>query len=113
MTDIMAGPKEPNRKQQLFLEHFVRRLKVEWHEKQQGNVNSTPEEPLLDVVHGLLGTGSTLLASVAASFNIVAVQGEGEKEKAIHLEAQILAGLTHCNFIVPSSSAARPIFCFS
>ena len=59
MTAIMTGHKKPNRKQQDFLEHFVRRLKVEWLEEQQGNVNSTPEEPLLDVVHGLPGTGKS------------------------------------------------------
>ena len=37
----------------------MRRLKVEWLEKQQGNVNQSPEEPLLDVVHGFPGTGKS------------------------------------------------------
>ena len=49
----------PNEKQREFLEHFVRRLKVEWLEKQQGNVNQNAGEPLLDVVHGFPGTGKS------------------------------------------------------
>ena len=53
MTAIMAGTKKPNKTQQEYLERFVRRLKVEWLEKQQGNINNTPEEPLLDMLHGL------------------------------------------------------------
>ena len=53
MAAIMTGTKKPNIKQQEYLERFVRRLKVEWLEKQQGNINNTHEEPLLDMIHGL------------------------------------------------------------
>ena len=59
LASIMASSKKPNEKQKEFLEHFVRRLKVEWLEKQQGKINSNPGEPLLDVVHGFPGTGKS------------------------------------------------------
>ena len=59
LASIMASSKRPNQEQQEFLEHFVRRLKVEWLEKQQGNVNQSHAEPLLDVVHGFPGTGKS------------------------------------------------------
>ena len=52
LASIMSSLKKPNEEPRKFLEHFVRRLKVEWLEKQQGNVNANPGEPLLDVVHG-------------------------------------------------------------
>ena len=59
LASIMKSSKKPNEKQKEFLEHFVRRLKVEWLEKQQGIVNQNPGEPLLDVVHGYPGTGKS------------------------------------------------------
>ena len=59
LASIMASSKKPSEKQKEFLEHFVRRVKVEWLEKQQGKVNCNPGEPLLDVVHGFPGTGKS------------------------------------------------------
>ena len=53
----LRGKNADNEKQQEFLEHFARPLKVEWLEKQRGNVNQSPGEPLLDVVHGFPDTG--------------------------------------------------------
>ena len=61
LADIMASSKRPNEEQREFLEHFVRRLKVEWLEKQQGHVNQSPGEPLLDVVHGFPGTRKSVV----------------------------------------------------
>ena len=59
LASIMNGSKRPNKKQRELLEHFVGRLKVEWLEKKQGNVNQSTGEPLLDVVHGFPGTGKS------------------------------------------------------
>ena len=69
MMSIMESSKKPNQKQEEFLRHFVGRLKFEWLEKQQGNVNDSSElsgsrssstkEPLLDLVHGFPGTGKS------------------------------------------------------
>ena len=59
LASIMDSSKRPNKKQTEFLEHFARRLKVERLEKRRGNVNQSPGEPLLDVVHGFPGTGKS------------------------------------------------------
>ena len=44
-----------------MLEHFLRRLKHEGLEQQQERVNQAPEEPLLDLVHGLPETDKSRL----------------------------------------------------
>ena len=61
MASITSSLKKPNQKQLEFLEHFVRRLKVEWLEKHQGTINETPEEPLQDLIHGFPGTGKSAM----------------------------------------------------
>ena len=42
-TDIMTSAKRPNEQRQQFLTHFIRRLKVEYLEKQRSIVNKTRE----------------------------------------------------------------------
>ena len=59
MASTTLSSKKPNQKQLEFLEHFVRRLKVEWMEKHQGTINVNPDEPLLDLIHGFPGTGKS------------------------------------------------------
>ena len=73
LKSIMESSKRPNKKQEEFLRHFVKRLKFEWLEKQQGKVNGNQnkekqqgnangnrkEEPVLDLVHGFPGTGKS------------------------------------------------------
>ena len=39
----------------------MRRLKVDLLEKQNGNVNQSPGEPLLDVIHGFPGPGKSAI----------------------------------------------------
>ena len=56
---IMAADEHPNAEQQTFLEHFVRRLKVEVLEERQRTVGASRQEPLLDLVHGFPGTGKS------------------------------------------------------
>ena len=59
MDKIMTAHDRPNREQEAFLRHFVRRLKLVVLEMQQGCINSTAEEPLLDLIHGFPGTGKS------------------------------------------------------
>ena len=59
MDRIMTAQDRPNREQEAFLRHFSRRLKLIVLEMQQGRINSTAEEPLLDLIHGFPGTGKS------------------------------------------------------
>ena len=61
LASIMGSSKKPNLTQREFLLHFASRLKVEYLEKQQGKVNRSPGEPLLDLVHGFPGTGKSAI----------------------------------------------------
>jgi len=61
MASITSSSKKPKQKQLEFLEHFVRRLKVEWMEKHQCTINVNPDEPLLDLIHGFPGTGKSAM----------------------------------------------------
>ena len=54
---MMAADEHPNAEQKAFLEHFVRRLKVEVFEERQRTVGASRQEALLDLVHGFPGTG--------------------------------------------------------
>ena len=56
---IMKTSPGPNQEQLQFLEHFVTRLKIEILEQQQRTMDSSQEAPLLDLVHGLPGTGKS------------------------------------------------------
>ena len=57
--DMCAEEEPPNQEQRAFLVHFRDRLKLEVLEQQQQRVNKSVKEPLLDLVHGFLGTGKS------------------------------------------------------
>ena len=70
LASIVAGVENtagvvfrPNDQQTAFLQHFVRRMKVEMLELRQGKVNCNPGEPLLDLIHGFPGTGKSAVIS--------------------------------------------------
>ena len=56
---ILQATPHPNQEQTLFLRHFVNRLKLEIIERRQRTENQTEHEPLLDLLHGLPGTGKS------------------------------------------------------
>ena len=56
---MMAAEEHLNAEQKAFLEHFVRRLKMEVLEERQRTVGASRQEPLLDLVHGFPGTGKS------------------------------------------------------
>ena len=58
-STIMQEEEKPNPEQKSFLQHFVRRLKVEIVEARLQMQNSSSEEPLLDIIHGFPGTGKS------------------------------------------------------
>lgn len=53
----------PNAQQAAFLQHFVRRMKFEVLEMQLVSVNGAEGEPMLDLIHGLPGTGKSAIIS--------------------------------------------------
>ena len=59
LTRIMQTNPGPNQEQLQFLQHFVNRLKIEILEQQQRTVDNSQAAPLLDLVHGLPGTGKS------------------------------------------------------
>ena len=61
MAKIMLRSERPNAQQAQFLRQFVGRLELEVLEAQQRQVNVSSHEPLLDLVHGFLGTGKSRL----------------------------------------------------
>ena len=52
---------KPNEEQEKFLRHFIRRLKIEILEMHTRTVNTSDQEPLLDLIHGFPGTGKSVL----------------------------------------------------
>ena len=59
--DPRAAQAIPNAEQQQFLRHFIRCMKRKILEKKYRKVNSSDEEPLLDLVHGFPRRGKSLL----------------------------------------------------
>ena len=56
LSTILKAEESPNAEQVAFLQHVVRRLKVELLETLQRSAESSTQEPLLDLVHGFPGT---------------------------------------------------------
>ena len=52
---------KPNTDQEKFLRHFIRRIKVEVLEMHTKTINTSDQEPLLDLIHGFPGTGKSVL----------------------------------------------------
>ena len=61
--EILEDKEKPNAEQKAFLQHFVRRLKIEVVEARQQTQGKGSEEPLLDMIHGFPGTGKSLVIS--------------------------------------------------
>ena len=57
--EMCAEEEPPNQEQRAFLVRFRDRLKLEVLKQQQQRVNKSVKEPLLDLVHGFLGTGKS------------------------------------------------------
>jgi hypothetical protein len=61
LDEIQSREEHPTPEQMLILRHFIDRLKFEMVEARGNAVNIACREPLLDLIHGLPGTGKSRL----------------------------------------------------
>ena len=61
LHEIRNREERPTDEQNKILDHFVARLKLEMREARRQTINTASEDPLLNLIHGLPGTGKSRL----------------------------------------------------